>query len=58
MKNAMNMALFAGLMPLAQFSAAGVPVGVIMGTPLEMGGIAGVAALSLIIATQLVKRRK
>jgi hypothetical protein len=28
------------------------------GLPLEMGGIAAVAALSLIIATQLIKRRK
>jgi hypothetical protein len=43
-----------GLALVAQQSFAGDPVQL----PLEMGGVAAVAALSLIIATQLIKRRK
>ena len=44
-----------GLPLVAQQSFAGE---VTTPLPLEMGGIAAVAALSLIIATQLIKRRK
>ena len=49
-----------GLLLVAGQSSAGT---VPMGSPptpmaLELGGIAAVAAISLIIATQLIKRRK
>ena len=49
-----------GLLLVAGQSSAGiVPMGTAP-TPmgLELGGIAAVAAISLIIATQLIKRRK
>ena len=55
MKNAISSTLFFGTLMLSQFSVAGVPD---TGLPLEITGIAGVAVLSLIIATQLIKRRK
>ena len=60
MKNAISGTLFFGMLLLSQFSTAGftVGLGVDTGLPLEIGGIVGVAALSLIIATQLIKRRK
>jgi hypothetical protein len=64
MKNAMKTRMFLGLLLSSQFSMAGgivplgVPLGGGQGLPLELGGIAGVAALTLIIATQLIKRRK
>ena len=58
MKNAISGTLFFGTLMLSQFSAAGVSMGVDMGGPMEIGGIAAAAALSLIIATQLTKRRK
>jgi hypothetical protein len=55
MMNAIKTSTVLGLLLSAPFSMAGVfPVPV----PLEIGGIAGVAALTLIIATQLIKRRK
>ncbi len=46
----------AGLLLIAEQSIAGVAVGTPV--PMEMGGIAAAAAISLIIATQLIKRRK
>jgi hypothetical protein len=52
-----NAYLLLGLTLLAQQSAASVPLGIIP-VPLEMGGIAAAAAVSLIIAVQLIKRRK
>lgn len=45
-----------GLVLIAEQSIAGVPVGTPV--PMEMGGIAAAAAISLIIASQLIKRRK
>jgi len=45
-----------GLVLIAQQSTAGIPAGTPV--PMEMGGIAAAAAISLIIATQLIKRRK
>ena len=46
-----------GLVLIAEQSIAGtIPVGTPV--PMEMGGIAAAAAISLIIATQLIKRRK
>lgn len=48
-----------GLLLIADQGYAGqVPMGIPQDMPLELGGIAAVAALSLIIATQLIKRRK
>jgi hypothetical protein len=53
MKNAITTSTFFGLLISAPFALAGeVPL------PLEIGGIAAVAGLTLIIATQLIKRRK
>lgn len=49
--------LLLGLTLVAQQSTASVPLGIIP-VPLEMGGIAAAAAVSLIIAVQLIKRRK
>ena len=46
-----------GMALLAQPSVASVPLGIVP-VPLEMGGITAAAALSLIIAIQLIKRRK
>ena len=45
-----------GLVLIAEQSIAGISAGTPV--PMELGGIAAVAALSLIIATQLIKRRK
>jgi hypothetical protein len=47
-----------GLLLVANQSFAVQALGDPSPMPLEMGGIAAVAALSLIIATQLIKRRK
>ena len=54
-----------GLMFLAQASTAQVPLAVslpapldIVGMPLEIGGVTAIAAVSLIIGAQLIKRRK
>ncbi len=60
MKNSINASMSLGLLLSAQFCMAGfsVPLGVATKLPLELGGIAGVAALTLIVATQLIKRRK
>ncbi len=61
MTNAIKTSTFLGLPLSAQFTLAGVvvPLGDSpQGLPLEAGGIAGVAALTLIVATQLIKRRK
>lgn len=45
-----------GLVLIAEQSIAGISAGTPV--PMEMGGIAAAAAISLIIATQLIKRRK
>ena len=45
-----------GLALIAEQSIAGTGPGIPV--PMEMGGIAAAAAISLIIATQLIKRRK
>ena len=45
-----------GLLLIAEQSTAGIAAGTPV--PMEMGGIAAAAAISLIIATQLIKRRK
>lgn len=61
MKIAVSSTLFFSTLLLSQFSTASVPVPLGLdpqGLPFEIGGMAGVAALSLIIATQLIKRRK
>jgi membrane protein implicated in regulation of membrane protease activity len=52
-----------GLILVAQESAAGLIIPMGLSTmpsalPLGMGGFAGVAIVSLIIGTQLIKRRK
>ena len=49
-----------GLMFIAQQSVADAttPLGVPAPMPLEMGGVAAIAAVSLMIGTQLIKRRK
>ena len=57
MKNTITTSTFFGLLLSASFTLAqeGPPD---QGLPLEIGGIAAVAGLTLIIATQLIKRRK
>jgi hypothetical protein len=50
-----------GLMLATNCVTAGeVPLGIVVGTPvpLGLGGVAAIAAVSLIIGTQLIKRRK
>ena len=56
MKNAITTSTFLTLLLSAQFTMAGVDPPTPL--PIEIGGIVGVAALTLIIATQLIKRRK
>ena len=52
-----NTYLLIGMAIFAQQSTASVPLGSVP-VPLEMGGITAAAAVSLIIAVQLIKRRK
>ena len=58
MTNAMKITTLVSLLTSAQVSFAGFTTPPVQGLPLELSGIAGVTALSLIIAAQLIKRRK
>ena len=62
---AKNTLAILGLIFVAQLSMAGGPVVPMpieplgfVGVPLDMGGVAAIAAVSLIIGAQLIKRRK
>ena len=54
----MNISKVSALSGLLLVAQPGMAENVSTGLPLEMGGIAAIAAASLIIAVQLVKRRK
>jgi len=58
MTNTIKITTLIGLLTSTQVSFAGLTAPTGQGLPLELSGIAGVTALSLIVAAQLIKRRK